>query len=88
MLWTTSWDYVGCAALAVRGLIEELPAGWKLARAGSSPKWDFATRGREARMSRQRLSKQLGLDPFPPLVMLPHHDNGLGGPGGHFPLSR
>jgi carbamoyltransferase len=74
-LWATSWDYVRCAALAVRGLVEELPASWKLARAGSSPKWDFATRGREARISRQRLSKQLGLDPFPPLVMLPHHEN-------------
>lgn len=74
-LWATSWDYARCAALATRGLVEELPASWKLVRAGSVPKWDFVTRGRQARISRDRLSKQLGLDPFPPLVMLPHHEN-------------
>lgn len=74
-LWATSWDYPRAAALAIRSLVEELPGSWKLARAGSVPKWDFVTRGREARMSRQRLSKQLGLDPFPPLIMLPHHEN-------------
>lgn len=74
-LWATSWDYPRCPALAIRGLFEEFPFSWKLARKGSIPKWDFAERGYAARMSRERLSRQLGLDPFPPLVMLPHHEN-------------
>jgi carbamoyltransferase len=74
-LWGTSWDYAQSASLAVRCFVEQLPFSWKLARSGSIPKWDFFTRGREARASRDRLSRQLGLSEFPPLVMFPHHEN-------------
>jgi len=74
-LWTTSWDYSQCPPMALRSLVEEFPFSWKLGRTGSTPKWDFVKRGYEARMSPQRLSRQLGLDPFPPLVMMRHHEN-------------
>jgi len=74
-LWTTSWDYSCCPPMALRGLCEEFPRSWKLCRKGSIPDWDFMERGYEARMSPRRLSRQLGLDPFPPLLMMRHHEN-------------